>query len=732
VQETPWPRVYRFGVFEADVASGELRKQGLKIKIQGQPFQILCMLLEKPGEVVTRDEIRRVLWAPDTFVDFEQGLGTAIKKLRQALGDDADTPRYIETLPKRGYRFIASVERSGGATTPAPDAAIPVPDAAIPAEVAPAAVEKRVRRMRGNPVAITLAGILAAGIGMWWVTAWYVRRATPAEALPLTTYPGVELSPTFSPNGGMVAFSWDGEKRNNVDIYVKPVGSGPALRLTTDPAADINPAWSPDGRSIVFHRLLPDNRAALIQIPSLGGPERLIANISIAPSSPFGPFSSWSPDSNWLAISDRIGDAKGDASAYAVFFVSSDTGERRQLTHPPPGLIGDSAPAFSPNGESLVFIRSIGHGVSDLYVVQISPQLIAKGEPRRLTFDGQSLVRPGWTEDNSSIIYALERSVGSLWRIPASGGRPEPLGFGYEGGQTPAASLHGHQLAYARRVFDTNIWQAEIQRPLARPSMSTAIIESTRLEWDARFSPDGRRIAFASDRSGESEIWICDSTGANAAQLTRLHGSGLGSPRWSPDGSTLVFDSATAGQWDIYTVALSGRKLRRMTSEPSNEHVPSWSRDGKFIYFASNRTGEFQVWKTPAEGGRPVQVTRNGGYGAFEAPDGQTIYYSKQTGGEHTAIWETPSSGGPETMVVEFIKMRNFDVARHGIYFVPDAAQPPYVLRFLDFTTGSVHDVLRLHQQLYSTLSVSPDERWLLYSTIDQEGSDLILVENFR
>ncbi len=121
MQGGPQSVVFRFGIFEADLASGELRKQGLRIRLQEQPFQILILLLDHAGEVVGRDELCRKLWAPDTFVDFEQGLSTAIKKLRQALSDDAETPRYIETLPKRGYRFIAPVEKPAG-ITPLPSA----------------------------------------------------------------------------------------------------------------------------------------------------------------------------------------------------------------------------------------------------------------------------------------------------------------------------------------------------------------------------------------------------------------------------------------------------------------------------------------------------------------------------------------------------------------------------------------------------------------------------------
>ena len=157
-------------------------------------------------------------------------------------------------------------------------------------------------------------------------------------------------------------------------------------------------------------------------LPGLGGPERLLAEISISPSSPFEPFSSWYPDNKWLATTDLAENGKGKPNEYAIFLISHETGERRQITQPPARLIGDSNPAFSPDGKSLAFVRSLGHGVSELFVVPISPQLAASGPPKRLISEKKSIVRPVWTADGSHIIYGVEVSAGSLWQIAASGG----------------------------------------------------------------------------------------------------------------------------------------------------------------------------------------------------------------------------------------------------------------------------------------------------------------------
>jgi Tol biopolymer transport system component len=143
-------------------------------------------------------------------------------------------------------------------------------------------------------------------------------------------------------------------------------------------------------------------------------------------------------------------------------------------------------------------------------------------------------------------------------------------------------------------------------------------------------SPDGQRVAFASNRSGRYEIWLADLDGRNAVQLTSMGAEVTGTPRWSPDGQTIAFDSILAGQFEIYVIPTSGGKPRRVTSHPANDQIPSFSHDGKWIYFSSNRTGEHQIWKSPVSGGDAVhQVTHNIGYVAFESPDGAYVYYTQ-------------------------------------------------------------------------------------------------------
>jgi Tol biopolymer transport system component len=228
---------------------------------------------------------------------------------------------------------------------------------------------------------------------------------------------------------------------------------------------------------------------------------------------------------------------------------------------------------------------------------------------------------------------------------------------------------------------------------------------------------------------GSFESWMCDSDGSHAQQLTSL-GVFCGSPNWSPDGQRIAFDSPVEGQWEIY-VSVNGGKPKRLTTNPAADAPARWSRDGKWIYFASDRSGENQIWKIPAGGGEAVRVTRKGGFEAFESPDGQWVYYTKSEG--VSSLWKAPRDGGEETQVLESVDGQGFAVVKEGIYFVPRPnAAGRYSIQFFNFATKRIRSVSTIEREIGSYLSVSPDGRWILCAQVDQQGSDLMLVENFR
>lgn len=560
--------------------------------------------------------------------------------------------------------------------------------------------------------AIGLAALAIAGVIVW--SNYGARPALPLTIVPLTTYPGWELYPSFSPDGNQVAFSWDGGDLNNIDIYIKQVDGVTPVRLTTDPAVDNYPAWSPDGRSIAFMRALP-GRQAVITIPSIGGPERKLFEIT-------GNTVAWSPDAKWLVF--------GDGKPASLYLYSVVSGERKRLTTAPSDSLGDDFPAFSPDGRRLAFIRAMSDPATDIYTLSLTNQFQPAGEPVKLSKTGK-FSPLAWTADGRDLVFSEYGNsiVDNFWRLRANAGAVPALVMS-DGGIAPAISRPGNRLAFAREITDNNIWRAPTGGQ-ARKSSAVPLIASTRSDQVGRYSPDGKQIVFVSDRSGQSEIWLANADGTNQIQLTSLPRDQAGSPSWSPDGQKIAFDWRDGGTTQIYTIPITGGKPLQITNMSSGSSIPRYSRDAKWIYFASRRTGRFEIWKIPSVGGEPVQVTGNGGYTAEESPDGAWLYFTHDDS-TRTALMKMPSAGGPERQVVSDVWLRAFAPGRDGVYYIQKSGSQTAAIRFLNEETGAVRQVQALTKPLWSFLSISPDEQFVLWTQADQYGSDLMMIENFR
>jgi DNA-binding winged helix-turn-helix (wHTH) protein len=283
-QVEPQPRFLRFADFEVDLRTGELRKAGVKLKFGGQPFQVLAILLERPGDIFTRQELQNRLW-PDTFVDVDHNLNTAINKIREVLGDSAETPRFIETLSRRGYRFIAPVENSG-------------PPASVESRSSPLvpAQETRSSASRKSPVrsgvirtGILLTGALLLGAGAFFIYEKLQSPSASQRALTRLTFEdGLQIGTTWSPDGRFIAYS--SNRGGKFDVWVQQVSGGDPVQVTKGPGDNWQPDWSPDGRYIAYRS--EDGEGGLFAIPALGGngQERKISS--------FGYYPRWSPDSS--------------------------------------------------------------------------------------------------------------------------------------------------------------------------------------------------------------------------------------------------------------------------------------------------------------------------------------------------------------------------------------------------------------------------------------------------
>jgi Tol biopolymer transport system component len=493
--------------------------------------------------------------------------------------------------------------------------------------------------------------------------------------------------------------------------------------------------------------VLPKGKAALIVVPALGGAERQLGEINVTwfiAGPDFGSGASWSLDSASIIVTDN----PSPTEPGGLFAWSVATGERRRLTTSPKSSL-DISSALSPDGRTLAFTRFAGFGISDVYVLPVGAQLQPIGDPRRVTYDNRFATSPAWMPDGREILFtsgSLTSAVAGLFavnptRADGRGATTRSLGIADHAG--PASISHPpgagrSRMVYVESHFDTGIWRIELPRAQNAPSgaapASVPFILSTRPEYQPHYSLDGQKVAFVSASSGISEIWTCDNNGANLAQLTSSAWPETASPRWSPDGSQIAFHARPEGGGDIYTIPATGGPPKRITDGQGDPWRASWSPDGQWVYFTSNRSGRQEIWKAPAAGGgSAVQVTRNGGFGPTASSEGRYVYYAKGV-----ELWRLPLNGGDESRVLGSLSDWSRLVPTvDGVYFV--AGPPPpmkpsdeYSIAFLQFADQQITTIARLDKPPFLGLTLSPDGRWLLYSQIDQSGTDLMLVDSIR
>lgn len=712
------PRVARFDSFEVDFPGNELRRGGKRVPLQEQPFQLLRLLLESAPEVVTREQIIAALWPADTFVDFELGVNTAVRKLRQALDDSVDRPKYIQTLAKRGYKFIAPVQW-GALDSPVAPATIPVKP------VPPVATTVRVRRWQW---------IAAAGCALAIGATAFVLHQRPEpqpilNAVPWNSLPGSAELPSFSPDGQMLAFQWDrNQSPSEPHLYVQSIDATSQPLDLSHRIVIVPPVWSPDGKWIAWGRWNPqDNEpkpVELVLTPAPGGG----SDIAIGRVYPDGTALAWSPDSRFITYADH---EKPD-HPNAIFAFDRATAQTRRMTSPSDKISptsGDFNSVFSPDGKTIAFVRCTSVGINEVHLLNL-----ASGKERMLLREFSSDLRAdvlAWHPDHKSLLYVSDRSgISRLWRVPLNGGDPQALTVG-EDAASVAVSETAHRLAFTHAVYDTNIWRADIQADGS--VVRSPIIASSRKDEFPQLSPDETQIAFISDRSGFEEIWVANADGSNPRQLTSFQRHKTGTPRWSPTGQEIVFDSRVSGSAALYIVGLHGGAPRKLMNDNLEASDPWWSPDGNWIYFVSTRTGAMQIWRVDVAGKGPAeQVTKKGGINPEISPDGKTLYYVRF---EHAVeLWEKAIPDGEEHRVAPDSgvgDVQSWEVTAAAIYFSALTSKG-WELEQMDPSNGHVRPKIFLAPNDGVGVAVSRDGRHIYYSQVDTARSNIMLVENFR
>ncbi len=520
-------RMIRFGVFEVDQRAGELRRNGSRVKLQEQPFQILALLLERPGEVVTREELQGRLWPADTFVDFDHSLNAAVRRLRDALGDSAENPRFVETVARRGYRFLAPVHGSGAAV----DAEPPV----VPTYPA--------RRWRIAAAAGTLV-LVGLGVGLF-----VGKRGSPPLA---PTPPIAERRLTANPSEYPIsnaALSHDGRYLAFSDptgFYLRQVETGETHQLVLPQGFKAQPvAWFPDGSHILATSVAgPTEQPALWQLSTVGGSPRKLNDQ--------GGEAAVSPDGSQIVF------LRGSAHSEEMWVMRADGGQPRKIT----GEVGDlfRSPVWSRDGKRIAYLRAayapgtvgVKPQIEIVDLTKLDPTKLEIPKNERTIVLAQSQLGPpaiAWVDDH--LIYVLDEAPPSqndsnIWWTKIDSQTSRPVGMPVRLTSSPGSvrylsvSDDGKRLAYLKQCWQPDVYVARLEANGTRLSPPKRLTLDERQDFPYAWTPDSKQVIFASDRDGAFHIFR-QSPDENVPELIVGGNQQWVLPRLTPDGEQIVY-----------------------------------------------------------------------------------------------------------------------------------------------------------------------------------------------
>ena len=752
---------YLFGEYRVDPGSLTVYRQGRQVNLNRIRTAVLVALLERAGQVVAKEEIIGQVWPGLT--DPAKGdatLSQQIFHLRRLLHDNPSSPSYILTVPGTGYLFYPPVRAllSDGREGPVGRAAqirdkagaeISAPQSQAPGKGPTGGGRPPATWLAASMLRLfILAGMIAGSsymIKIWLARGVEGMKVRESTVSTLISRPGRKDGLAYSRDGRMLAFLDEGRTKDTNDLFVRRTGSDDILQLTNNPLLEEMITWSPDNQQIAFLRR--DDSAArkysILTIPAFGGAERQIGEAIDGLD--------WDPHGRYLAISDD----EGPGTPTGIYLLSLDGRERQPLSNPPPGSnVFDYEPRFSPDGREVAFTRSTSLSTSEVLIINRET-----GKLRQVTFDQREARSPQWSSNGREILFISNRNDNwRIWRISKNGGPPRLVESIV--GEIASFSLSPtmETIAFVER-FDNSDLQLHGLMPPGEEAAADPIIESpcransTRPDHSPRFSPDGKRIVFVSNRSGIDQLWLMDKECQQGRQLTHFDRNGVGSPQWSPDGEQIVFDFFSDNQADIYRIELIGGQLTRLTNDPASDYLPSWSNDGRWIYFTSHRgegqgQGEGQgegkipgisqtsricrIWKMRADGAEPQAVTVRSGREPFQSADGLRLYYIWDD-----QIWVKNLRDGSESRVEALAGYkidRYWAIGRTDLYFLAPEDDGDSQLLALNLQSNQirrVHEVSGSRVPYVSGLSVSVDDRWLVISLIDKSFSNISVASNW-
>ncbi|WP_321475243.1 winged helix-turn-helix domain-containing protein [uncultured Paludibaculum sp.] len=687
--------VFHFGPFLADVQLRTLARGHTPVAVTPKVFDALLIFLKSDNQVVTREDLCAQLWPGQVVTD--ANVNQHISMLRKALGDGGSGERYLVTLPGRGYQWVAPVS---------------VPHSAETVNVA-----WRLTALAAG-VVIMLAGLVI----------WNQRQANVpfefGQRHSLTRLPGSEYQPAVTRDGAKVAFIWDQDGANNPAVYVRGPDDDEPRRVSEGHYEHSSPAWSPDGRLLAYIRYEASS-LRLVITPERGGAEREIVQLYRSRYGMNCRHLDWSPDGTKLVVDDK----ESAAQAFGLFLVDIATGSRTRLTRPPDAVIGDVDPRFSPDGRQVAFVRMSDRFRQDLWVTDLSG-----ANQKRLTSADRTISGHDWSPDGRRIYFGSNRRREfEVWTANVDTGAAQGTNISSANPLQLSVGRSGGRMVYSDLQQDLNIWKLDLDAARHGANGWSRVISSTGEEILPFVSPDGTRLCYRSDRSGEGQLWVSGVDGGRAMQVTRgaVHPVAC---RWSPDSRKLAFNDALTQR--LYVVDAAGGTPQILGGPDVLGGHPMFDSSGRSVYYNNQDV----IWQVFMDGVASTRILASTGiHQKFLSRDGRSLFFTRRR--TDSTIWRYDFATKTADQVVDGLLAGYWGawaLGRDGIYLLAESRQPMggAAVLFHPLNGGPDREITRFPGQLppigTSTWSLSPDERYLYCVRVDVSHSDLTQVEGVR
>ena len=702
---------FSVGSWHVDPPNARMQRDGRTVALDRPTLLILLILAAyqqdtvgvDTAEGINRDVLALRVFGGNSPAMHVNKLRRSLSFLRRTFSEDGS----VRLLNAIGDSYVLAIGAPvAGRQLPTPTQQTLRPE--------PQGVNAWLARTKRHGLAIGTASLIVLIIagGVYWLIGRGIPLGSVTQITAFASEPGDKRSPSFSPDGKQIVYSWRQTPNADAHLVVRPTAGGSWRPVTLGLGSDEYPAWSPSGHWIAFDRTSGSDCSVYVITPD-GTDEHRVGDCNFGAAGPL----TWAPDNSSVTLSHRT-----DSSlSRQLVSIKADTHDLGGITNPMIGMQGDEQPSLSTSGTRLAFMRSRAPGISDLYLLQHGTQSVS-----RLTHDNWPLAGSTWDGAGYSIVFSSPRGGhDGLWRSRLDGHEPDLLLGTTADLRAPSIAPNGSQLVYEEW---SRVGQLVIA-PLDSSTPPTALTnESTELAREAQLSPNGDRYVYVSNKSGHDELWTLSALNAGVAQM--LTNTGLDYieyPHWSVDGQTIVFSGAKAGQFDLWSFQLSDKKLTRLTHDGMSR-TPILSRDNHWLYFAKRQDRDWQLWQQSWPDKKQSRaITMDGGFAPLETASGNTLIYVRL---DRRGIWQKATELGsdPSLLADDFLPRdwHNRSVDGNTLYFVSRNDAGVGHLNRLTIDSGQrsqLDDLPSLYDG--SGLTISNDHKNVISTFLTSEHSDL-------